>query len=90
MVTTQGEIMKTIDIGTLVRLKFKSVRYSQYDLRSEKIEHDEDKPVGMVVDRGYKGMDGDLIVKWINGNAEIGHPTGSISYLGRYKIEVIA
>ena len=79
-----------IDIGTLVRLKFKSVRYSQYKLVSEKIEHDEDKPVGMVVDRGYHGMNGDLIVKWIKGNSEIGHPTGSISYLGKYSVEVIA
>ena len=44
----------------------------------------------MVIGRGYKGMNGDLIVKWINGNAEIGHPTGSISYLGKYSVEVIA
>ena len=79
-----------IEIGTLVRLKFKSVRYSQYKLVSEKIEHDEDKPVGMVTGYGYKGMNGNLIVKWINGNAEIGHPTGSISYLGKYSVEVIA
>ena len=82
--------MKNIETGTLLRLKFKTVRYSKYDLRSEKIEHDEDKPVGMVVGRGYKGMNGDLIVKWIKGNADIGHPTGSISYLGKYSIEVIA
>ena len=46
--------------------------------------------VGMVIGRGYKGMNGDLIVKWINGNAEIGHPTGSISYLDKYSVEVIA
>ena len=82
--------MKKIETGTLIRLKFKSVRYSQYDLRSEKIERDEDKHVGMVIGRGYNGMDGDLVVKWINGNAEIGHPTGSISYLGKYSVEVIA
>ena len=82
--------MKKIEIGTLLRLKFKSVRYSQYDLRSEKIEHDEDKPVGIVTGYGYKGMNGNLIVKWINGNAEIGHPTGSISYLCKYSVEVIA
>ena len=82
--------MKTIEIGTLVRLKFKSVRYSQYKLVSEKIEHDEDKPVGMVIGHGYKGMNGNLIVKWIKGNAEIGHPTGTISYFGKYSVEVIA
>ena len=79
-----------IEIGTLVRLKFKSVRYSQYKLVSEKIEYDEDKPVGIVTGYGYKGMNGNLIVKWINGNAEIGHPTGSISYLDKYSLEVIA
>jgi hypothetical protein len=79
--------MKTIEIGTLVRLKFKTVRYSRYDLRSEKIEHNEDKPVGVVVKHGYKGMDGPLVVKWINGNADIGHPTGSIGYFGNYKVE---
>ena len=79
--------MKTIEIGTLVRLKFKSVRYSRYDLRSEMIEHDEDKPVGIVIRHGYKGMDGPLVVKWINGNADIGHPTGSIGYFGNYKVE---
>ena len=79
-----------IETGTLVRLKFKSVRYSQYDLRSEKIERDEDKPVGMVIGRGYKGMNGDLIVKWIEGNAEIGHPTGSIAYFDKYSVEKIA
>ena len=79
-----------IKVGSLVRLKFKTVRYSQYRLVSEKIERDEDKPVGMVIERGYNGMNGDLIVKWINGNAEIGHPTGSISYLDKYKVEVIA
>jgi len=78
-----------IEIGTLVRLKFKSVRYSQYKLVSEKIERDKDKPVGIVVKRGYKGMDGPLVVKWINGNAEIGHPTGSIGYFNKYNVEVI-
>jgi len=82
--------MKNIEIGTLVRLKFKAVRYSQYDLRSEKIERDEDKPVGMVIKHGYKGMNGNLVVKWINGNAEIGHPTGSIGYFDKYRVEVIA
>ena len=76
-----------IKVGSLVRLKFKAVRYSRYDLRSEKIEHDEDKPLGMVIGRGYKGMDGDLIVKWVNGNAEIGHPTGSIGYFNKYQVE---
>ena len=78
-----------IEIGTLVRLKFKAVRYSQYDLRSERIERDEDKPVGIVIRHGYKGMDGNLVVKWINGNAEIGHPTGSVGYFGKYSVEVI-
>ena len=76
-----------IKVGTLVRLKFKTVRYSQYRLVSEKIERDEDKPVGMVIERGYNGMNGDLIVKWINGNAEIGHPTGSIGYFDKYQVE---
>jgi len=79
--------MKTIEIGTLVRLKFKSVRYSQYDLRSEKIQHDEDKPVGIVVKHGYSHHKGPLVVKWINGNAEIGHPTGSIGYFDKYNVE---
>ena len=82
--------MKKIEIGTLVRLKFKAVRYSQYDLRSEKIERDEDKPVGVVIKRGYKGFKGPLVVKWINGNAEIGHPTGSIGWFDKYNVEVIA
>ncbi len=76
-----------IKVGSLVRLKFKTVRYSQYRLVSEKIERDEDKPVGMVIERGYNGMNGDLIVKWINGNAEIGHPTGSIGYFDKYQVE---
>ena len=76
-----------IKVGSLVRLKFKAVRYSQYRLVSEKIERDEDKPVGMVIERGYNGMNGDLIVKWINGNAEIGHPTGSIGYFDKYQVE---
>jgi len=79
--------MKKIEIGTLVRLKFKSVRYGQYKLVSEKIEHDEDKPVGIVVKRGYSGNKGPLVVKWINGNAEIGHPTGSIGYFDKYSVE---
>ena len=79
--------MKTIEIGTLVRLKFKAVRYSRYDLRSEMTEHDEDKPVGIVIRHGYKGMDGPLVIKWINGNADIGHPTGSIGYFSNYKVE---
>jgi len=79
-----------IEIGTLVRLKFKAVRYSKYDLRSEKIERDEDKPVGMVIKHGRKGMDGPLVVKWVKGNAEIGHPTGSIGYFDKYNVEVIA
>ena len=79
-----------IQIGTLVRLKFKSVRYSQYDLRSEKIQHDEDKPIGIVIKHGRKGMDGPLIIKWIKGNAEIGYPDGSVDYFGNYSVEVIA
>ena len=79
-----------IKVGTLVRLKFKTVRYSQYRLVSEKIERDEDKPVGMVIERGYNGMNGDLIVKWINGNAEIGHPTGSIGYFDKYQVEELS
>jgi len=79
--------MKKIEIGTLVRLRFKSVRYSQWDLRSETIQYDENKPVGIVVKHGYKGMDGPLVVKWIKGNAEIGHPTGSVGYFANYKVE---
>ena len=79
-----------IKVGSLVRLKFKAVRYSRYDLRSEIIERDEDKPVGIVVKHGYKGMDGPLVVKWINGNAEIGHPSGSVGYFGNYKVEVLS
>jgi peptide deformylase len=79
-----------IEIGTLVRLRFKAVRYSKYDLRSEKIERDEDKPVGIVIKHGYKGMNGNLVVKWVKGNAEIGHPTGSIGYFDKYNVEVIA
>lgn len=83
--------MKKIEIGTLVRLKFKAVRYSQYDLRSERIEHDEDKPVGIVVKRGYySNHKGPLVVKWIKGNAEIGHPAGSIGYFDKYNVEVLA
>ena len=78
-----------IEVGTLVRLKFKSVRYSQYDLRSEKIERDEEKPVGIVIRHGYKGMSGNLVVKWIKGNAEIGHPTGSVNYFDKYSVEVL-
>ena len=79
-----------IEIGSLVRLKFKSVRYSQYDLRSEKIERDEDKPIGMVIKHGYRHHNGNLVVKWIKGNAEIGHPTGSIAYFDKYSVEKIA
>ena len=79
-----------IEIGTLVRLRFKAVRYSKYDLRSEKMERDEDKPVGIVIKHGYKGMNGNLVVKWVKGNAEIGHPTGSIGYFDKYNVEVIA
>lgn len=79
-----------IKVGSLVRLKFKAVRYSQYRLVSEKIERDEDKPMGIVIKHGYKGMDGPLVVRWINGNAEIGHPTGSIGYFDKYRVEVIA
>ena len=79
-----------IEIGTLVRLKFKAVRYSQYRLVSEKIERDEDKPIGIVIRNGYNGMNGPLVVKWINGNAEIGHPTGSTGYFDKYNVEVIA
>tara|TARA_B100001109_G_C18468706_1_gene292400 strand:+ start:47 stop:295 length:249 start_codon:yes stop_codon:yes gene_type:complete len=82
--------MKKIKIGTLVRLKFKTVRYSQYQLVSEKIEQDKDKPVGIVIRHGYKGMDGPLVVEWIKGNCEIGHPAGSIDYFDNYKVEVIA
>ena len=78
-----------IKAGSLVRLKFKAVRYSQYRLVSEKIERDEDKPVGIVVRHGYRNHDGPLVVKWINGNAEIGHPTGSIGYYGNFKVEVL-
>ena len=79
-----------IKVGSLVRLKFKAVRYSRYDLRSEIIERDEDKPVGIVVKHGYKGMDGPLVVKWISGNADIGHPTGSVGYFGNFKVEVLS
>ena len=81
--------MKNIEVGTLIRLKFKAVRYSQYDLRSEKIERDEDKPIGIVISYSYRGMRGPLVVKWINGNAEIGHPTGSVGYFGNYSVEVL-
>ena len=82
--------MKTIEIGTLVRLKFKSVRYSQYDLRSEKIERDEDKPVGIVINHAYRHHNGPLVVKWIKGNAEIGHPADSIGYFDNYSVEALA
>ena len=75
--------MKKIDIGTLVRLKFKSVRYSQYDLRSEKIERDEDKPVGMVIGHRLQGDERPACSEMDpKGNAEIGHPTGSVGYFG--------
>ena len=79
-----------IEIGTLVRLKFKSVRYSRNVLRSEKIECDEDKPVGIVIKHAYRHHNGPLVVKWINGNAEIGHSTGSIGYFDKYSVEIIA
>ena len=75
-----------IEIGTLVRLKFKAVR-TRRGLVSKKIERDEDKPVGMVIKRGYRGHKGPLVVKWINGNAEIGHPTGSIGWCDKYNVE---
>tara|TARA_R110001592_G_scaffold106933_4_gene299606 strand:+ start:636 stop:935 length:300 start_codon:yes stop_codon:yes gene_type:complete len=83
----RGDSVKKIEIGTLVRLKFKSVRYSRYDLRSEKIERDEDKPVGIVIKHAYRHHNGPLVVKWINGNAEIGHPTGSVGYFDKYNVE---
>jgi hypothetical protein len=76
-----------IEIGTLVRLKFKSVRYSQYKLVSEIIEHDEDKPVGIVIGHHRNGQ---ISVRWINGNAEIGHPTGSVGSFWNMKVEKIA
>lgn len=76
-----------IEIGTLVRLKFKSVRYSQYKLVSELIERDEDKPVGIVVGHHRNGQ---ISVKWIKGNAEIGHPTGSVGSFWNMKMEVVA
>ena len=80
-----------IEIGTLVRLKFKSVRYSQYDLRSEKIERDEDKPCWeWSSSMATRNHNGNLVVKWIKGNAEIGHPTGSIAYFDKYSVEKIA
>lgn len=76
-----------IEIGSLVRLKFKSVRYSQYKLVSELIERDEDKPVGIVVGHHRNGQ---ISVKWIKGNAEIGHPTGSVGSFWNMKMEVVA
>jgi hypothetical protein len=76
-----------IEIGTLVRLKFKSVRYSQYKLVSELIERDEDKPIGIVVGHHRNGQ---ISVKWIKGNAEIGHPTGSVGSFWNMKMEVVA
>jgi len=76
-----------IEIGTLVRLKFKTVRYSQYNLVSELIENDEDKPVGIVVGHHRNGQ---ISVKWIKGNAEIGHPTGSVGSFWNMKMEVVA
>tara|TARA_B100000035_G_scaffold230065_1_gene198219 strand:+ start:133 stop:369 length:237 start_codon:yes stop_codon:yes gene_type:complete len=78
--------MKKIETGALVRLKFKTVRYSQYDLRSEKIENDEDKPVGIVIEHHRSGQ---ISVKWIKGNAEIGHPTGSVGLFWNMKMEVL-
>ena len=76
-----------IEIGSLVRLRFKSVRYSQYKLVSELIERDEDKPVGIVVGHHRNGQ---ISVKWIKGNAEIGHPTGSVGSFWNMKMEVVA
>ena len=76
-----------IEIGSLVRLKFKSVRYSQYKLVSELIERDEDKPIGIVVGHHRNGQ---ISVKWIKGNAEIGHPTGSVGSFWNMKMEVVA
>ena len=76
-----------IEIGSLVRLKFKSVRYSQYKLVSELIERDEDKPVGIVIGHHRNGQ---ISVKWIKGNAEIGHPTGSVGSFWNMKMEVVA
>lgn len=75
-----------IEIGSLVRLKFKTVRYSQYNLVSEIIEHDEDKPVGMVIGHHLTGQ---ISVKWIKGNTEIGHPTGSVGLFWNMKMEVL-
>ena len=75
-----------IEIGSLVRLKFKTVRYSQYNLVSEIIEHDEDKPVGIVIGHHRNGQ---ISVKWIKGNAEIGHPTGSVGLFWNMKKEVL-
>ena len=76
-----------IEIGTLVRLKFKTVRYSQYKLVSELIENEEDRPVGIVIEHYRNGQIG---VRWINGNAEIGHPTGSVGSFWNMKMEKIA
>ena len=76
-----------IEIGSLVRLRFKSVRYSQYKLVSELIERDEDKPVGIVIGHHRNGQ---ISVRWINGNAEIGHPTGSVGSFWNMKMEIIA
>ena len=75
-----------IEIGSLVRLKFKSVRYSQFKLVSELIECDEDKPVGIVIGHHRNGQ---ISVKWMKGNAEIGHPTGSVGLFWNMKMEVL-
>jgi len=53
---------------------------------SEKIERDEDKPVGIVIGHHRNGQ---ISVKWINGNAEIGHPTGSVGLFWNMKMEVL-
>ena len=75
-----------IEIGTLVRLKFKTVRHSQYQLVSELIENEEDRTVGLVIAHHKTGQ---ISVRWINGNAEIGHPTGSVGSFWNMKVEVI-
>ena len=76
-----------IEIGSLVRLRYKSVRYSRYKLVSERIERDEDKPVGIVLEHHRNGQ---ILVKWIKGNAEIGHPTGSVGSFWNMKMEIMA
>jgi hypothetical protein len=56
-------------------------------LVSELIENDEDKPVGIVIGHHRNGQ---ISVKWIKGNAEIGHPTGSVGSFWNMKMEVVA